>query len=179
MNDADVPDSWSALSPGDLNQLLVSHSSGPCWAGNLYLGSMFVLDFGDRLLVNRPRGPVYQGTTSLGIRDCYWEMRTGIDVATSADIVDGESFNSIVIPMLRGHQIKEVQIGAREGFVRLSFSNDIAIDLDITNRWDTDSAIAELGLSSGAYVQILPSGQLQIGIDRDLLRLHGHERRSR
>jgi hypothetical protein len=139
---------------------------------------LFGFDFGDRLLFNRPRGPVYQGTTSLGIRDCYWEMRKDIDTAISAEIVDGESFNNIVTPMLRGQQIEEVEHVAREGFVRLSFSNDIAIDLDITNRWDTDSAIAELGLSNGAYVQILPSGQLQIGKDRDLLRLHEHERRS-
>ena len=43
-------------------------------------------------------------------------MRTGIDIAISADTVDAESFNRDVIPMLRGHQIEEVQIGAREGF---------------------------------------------------------------
>jgi hypothetical protein len=178
MNDADAPDSRTAISPRELNILLVSHPSGPCWSGNFYLGSMFVLDFGDRLLVHRPRGPVYQGTTSLGIRDCYWEMLRGIDIAISAEIVDREAFNNIVTPMMRGQQINQIEPDAREGFVRVSFSNDIAIDLDITNRWDADGAIAEIGLSNGAYVAILPSGQLQISKDRDLLRLHEHERRS-
>jgi hypothetical protein len=139
---------------------------------------MFVLDFGGRLLVNRPRGPIYQGTTSLGIRDCYWEIRGEIDIAVSADVVDVERFNNIVTPIFRGQQIKEVTHDAREGFVRVSFSNDIALDLDITNRWGTDSAIAELGLPNGAYVEILRSGQLQIGKDRDLLRLAEHEKHS-
>jgi hypothetical protein len=80
--------------------------------------------------------------------------------------------------MLRGQQIEKVEHEAREGSVRLSFSNNIAIDLDTTNRWDTDSAIAELGLSNGVHVEILPSGKIQIGTDRDLLRLHERERRS-
>ena len=177
MNDADAPDPMSALSPRELNQLLLSYPSGPCWSGNLYLGSMFVLDFGGRLLVNRPRGAVYQGTTSIGIRDCYWELRKDIKIAISAKNVDGEVFNNMVIPMLRGEQIEEVEHDATEGFVRLSFSNDIAIDLDTTNRWDTDSSIAELGLSNGMYVEIVPSGQFYIATDRDLLRLHEHERR--
>ena len=159
----------SALLAQVLNQL----PSGKCWGGNLYLGSMILFDFGERLLLTRPRGSVYVGSTSLSIRNVYWEFRLRNELIETAQTVDSQSFSRSVLPHFLGQSIEGADPNAQPGFIRFLLSNSIHLDLDTTGKWPTEDVLAELTLKDGRYIKCLRDGYLVDGDgDRDLLRLH-------
>jgi len=136
---------------------------------------MILLDFGERLLATRARGSVYVGSTSLSIRNAYWEIRLQNELVCTAETIDHQIFSRELLPHFLGQSIEGVDPNANRGFIRLSFSNSVLLDVDTTGKWPSEDVLAELTLKDGRYIQCLSDGRLVVGdIDRDLLRLHEH-----
>jgi hypothetical protein len=160
-----------------LAQVLNELPSGKCWGGNLYLGSMIVFDFGERLQLTRSRSSVYVGSTSLSIRNVYWEFRLRNERIETAQTVNSQSFSRSVLPHFLGQSIEGADPNAQPGFIRFSLSNSIHLDLDITGRWPTEDVLAELTLKDGRFIKCLRDGYFMDGdSDRDLLRLHEYNK---
>jgi hypothetical protein len=127
-----------------------------------------------RLLVQRLRGAVYVGTTSLAIREVYWELFFKGQEILNANGVYKELFDSKVLPLVQGQSMDSVDVNARNEFARIHFSNAAWLDLDTKGKWPTEDAIAELTLRDGQYIQLFADGKILRSADRDLLRMHAH-----
>jgi hypothetical protein len=167
--------STAPLHAGELALLLEQHPSGPCWGGKLYLGSMMLLDFGSRLLVARPHGSVYVGGTSLSLRSAYWEITRQGQLILAADAAEPPSFEEVAFPLLQNQSIGAIRPMSQSGVVQFVFSNGVSLDLDVTGKWQTEDALAELALRDGRYVEFRLNGEIVLTGDRDLVRKHAYE----
>lgn len=167
------------LTDGDISTLLRSMPTGPCWSGHLYLGSMFVLDFGDRLLFPRSKGfPVLCGTSTLSVRNCYWVLLSNSERIAAADSITGVAFDSTVMPRLIGASLDATCTAPHFEHTNLLLSNNCRLELDVSRRWETDGVLAEITLQNGQYVQLESSGRWYLAADAELYRRHRWENRS-
>jgi hypothetical protein len=111
------------LSDSEVTTLLRSLPTGQCWSGRMYLGSMFILDFGERILMPRLRSsPVSCGASILSVRNCC-----GFRPMPAADSGHaGPAFR--LMPAGEGDEATALA-NVREGlsFARLSALGDVAL----------------------------------------------------
>lgn len=166
------------LSQAEVNELLGTYPLGACWNASHYLGSMFVLDFGDRLLVNRARGSVFVGTASISVRDVFWSLsRQGQRLAT-ADEIDHTRFGDVLLPALVGTSLESIESLAERKAKAFHFSGNVDLVVDTSDIWKSNDVLVEVTLPSGKHLRLMPGGLWTSSGDRDLVRKQSFERRS-
>lgn len=168
----------ATLSQAEVTRLLETYPLGVCWNASHYLGSMIVLDFGDRLLVNRTRGSVLVGAASISVRDVFWSVsRQGQQLAT-ADEIDHALFGTVLRPVFVGTSLESIDTLAERAAIAFHFSSDVDLVVDTADIWDSNDVLVELTLPTGQYVRLMPGGAWNSSGDRDLVRKHAFEQRS-
>ena len=159
------------LSDHEVSALLKSVPTGPCWSGRMYLGSMFVLDFGERLLMPRSRGsPVVCGASTLSVRNCYWEFFSDSQRIADANSASEEDFASAILPRLLGASLEATSADSYRVQMDIALSNRCRFALDLTGRWKTEDLLAEFTLQDGRYVQLPIAGKFVLSDDMELFR---------
>jgi|SRR5882724_4225 len=138
----------------------------------MYLGSMFVLDFGERILMPRPRGsPISCGASTLSVRNCYWEFFLDLkQLVADADSVSEDDFNAALMPKVLGASLERTYVNPPRSQMNIVLSSECRFALDLTGRWDTKDVLAELTLQDGRYVQLEPTGKWVLSDDLELFR---------
>lgn len=153
---------WSSreLSQTAMQQAILGQvADKTCWRIEKYLGSMLYLDFGGEIAVPTVRqGTILQGEAMLGIRDCYWNLfRDGQTIVDSESISDDNACEKL--SCIKGVRLSDFAV--HEGLtVDFIFSNNVVLSLDTTNKYSTDSDIAELVMPDGKIYIIRPDGRL-------------------
>jgi len=175
MEETDIYDKTPVTLP-DVNSLISRLPLTKCWAGSFYLGSMFVLDFGGRLVLNRKsRGPVEVGESSISIRNVYWKLQAVGRELTTAEAVNADLFSATVRPALMGSSLCRVEMLTDQSCIAFQFSNSVDLIVDTTNKWESDDMLAEITLQNGRFLQLMPGGDWVTPEDWDPVRRQAFE----
>ena len=159
-----------------VNALVSQMPLADCWAGSIYLGSMFVLDFGGRLVVQRKsRGPVEVGETSLSIRDVYWVLQAGGHELTNAEAVNAEVFSATVRPAFIGSSLARIDALPDAARIAFRFSNFLDLIVDTSDMWQSGDTLVEISLMNGRFLQLMSGGDWVTSDERDQTRLRAFE----
>jgi hypothetical protein len=124
------------------------------------MGSMLFFDFGEKVLIPSFRGGMLEaGEATVGIRDCYWELRSGSQVVTTSDLISDANATKFV-EQFRSAKLIDVGTSNRNRKTfNLHFSCGLVLTLDLTNSYATQDPIVEFVTSDGRIYEVTPKGQ--------------------
>jgi hypothetical protein len=132
-----------------------------CWDAGKYLGSMLFMYFGRRVLRKTRRGVREGAELELAVYDCQWKiLELGAAILTSDNVGPDFGLPEHIKGLIMGNAI--------EGFSRVpskkscifTFTNDLALVFDTSNRYKTAGAILEVRLHKVGIFGFSPRGQV-------------------
>ena len=163
----------------EINESIEPFSELECVGGELYLGSMFYIDFGGTFDSTASNGrPIKVGEMTLGVRDVNWSLFEGADVRVTAASARVEVFDC-AISMLKGQTVSCVAYGKNRSTLEVRFSAGWCLSIDLENESNIDGDLFELSLPDGRVMTVESDGKVVSGVNFDEERARHWKRSAR